>query len=136
MTENIFLLDLGSAFTKIGLASQSVPPLITPSAYGLPRIESVISTQSTESTDDRPRTQILHGDDLDAHTGAISREDLFPYSQPKDSTQIFTFLQYLFQKISLPTKNTGLVLALSPEWPNDYVYTLQSHLFQEYDFSS
>jgi actin-related protein len=133
MAENIFLLDLGSAFTKIGLASQNVPYLITPSAYGIPRIETI---NLTESTGGQPQNRILYGDKLNAFTGAIFRDDLFPYSQPKDNAAIFAFIEYIFGKFSLPTNNTGLVLALSPDWSNDFLFQLKTHLYQKYNFLS
>ena len=124
--QKIFLLDLGSGFTKIGLASQNDPNLITPSAYGVPRIE----LEGAKSH------KILYGEELNAYTGAIFREDLFPYAQPKDNPAIFDFIEFLFHSIPSSTNKNGLVLAISPEWSNEFLYQLQAHLFQKYKFSS
>ncbi|MCK5343950.1 MAG: hypothetical protein KAR20_11130, partial [Candidatus Heimdallarchaeota archaeon] len=127
MNEETFLLDLGSGTTKVGVASQSEPHLMVPSAYGLPRIKL---------DNGNPQDRILYGEDLREYSGAILREDLLPFSQPKDDAAIFNFIHYVFRSISLPTRNVGLVLAVSPEWTNDFLYQLQTHLFQKYDFSS
>ncbi len=124
----VFLLDLGSAFTKVGYSSNIYPQIICNTSYGIPRIHEKGKIQETN--------QKIFGEDLNNFSNAINRINLFSYSQPNDIDAIFEFIQHLFYKISVSTKNEGLILAYSHEWSNDFLYQLQAFLFQKFDFSS
>ncbi len=127
-SNKVFLLDLGSALTKIGFSSNIYPRIICNTTYGIPRIHENVEIPDSN--------QKIFGEDLNYFSNPVNRINLFSYSQPNELDAIFEFLQHLFYKISLPTKNEGMILAYSPEWSNDFLYQLQAFLFQKFDFSS
>jgi actin beta/gamma 1 len=126
--KKVFLLDLGSALTKIGFSSNIYPSIICSTSYGIPRIHE--KEKILESN------QKIFGEDLDNFPNAINRTNLFTYSQPNDFDTIYEFVQHLFFRMSIPTKNEGLILAYSHEWSNYFLYQLQAFLFQKFNFSS
>ncbi|QEE17067.1 hypothetical protein DSAG12_02899 [Promethearchaeum syntrophicum] len=125
---NIFLLDLGSSLTKIGFSSNIYPSIICDSSYGIPRIH--------DAGNNLEKTQKIYCEDLNNSTISIKRINLFTYSQPNNLESIFEFVEHLFNKMSLPTKNEGLIIAYSNEWSNFFLYQLQAFLFQRFNFSS
>jgi len=125
---NVFLLDLGSALTKVGYSTNIYPRIICNTSYGIPRIY--------EKEKNKESNQKIFGEDLKNFSNPVNRTNLFTFSQPNDLNSIFEFVEHLFNKISLPTKNEGLILAYSHEWSNYFLYQLQAFLFQRFNFSS
>ena len=125
---NVFLLDLGSALTKVGFSSNIYPSIICDTSYGIPRIHDTEKNLENYLK--------LYCEDLNNSSLSIKRTNLFTYSQPNDLESIFKFVEHLFNKISLPTKNEGLIIAYSHEWSNFFLYQLQAFLFQRFNFSS
>ncbi len=124
----VFLLDLGSALTKIGFSSNIYPSIICNTSYGIPRIHEEGKNQETN--------QKIFGEDLNHFSNPVNRINLFSYSQPNDLEAIFEFVEYLFTKINLPTEKERLIIAYSPEWSNYFLYQLQAFLFQRFKFHS
>ena len=127
-SNKIFLLDLGSALTKVGFSSNIYPNIICNTSYGIPKIQGTGKNQDSNKK--------IFGEDLNNFSNPVNRIKLFSYSQPNELEAIFEFVEYLFMKMSLPTKDEGLIIAYSPEWSNYFLYQLQAFLFQRFKFNS
>lgn len=126
MTEKIYMLDIGGAFTKLGISTENEPRIVISSAIGTPKLSSPSISPSNQ----------LFGTELDAFQGILHREGIFPWNQPKNLNLVFQFLSYTFATLNEETKGTNLILASSPEWSNDMIQQLMTFLFQELGFAA
>ncbi len=124
---SIFLLDLGSGYTKLGLYTDEQPYKIIPSEYGIPSIG--------EHKDENDEI-ILYEKELENYRSALTRKNLFPHSQPNDINEVFKFLEVIFKNSPVPTENAGLVLATSTEWSDLFVDKLKNYMFDIFKFGS
>ena len=122
---NTYLLDLGGAYTKFGNSTEETPLIVMPSAYGFPRIASEAQGQ-----------QLLFGTQLDSYQGVLHREGLFPWGHPKNFESITKFLAFCFQKHPENPHGQNLIISISPDWSKDFLNSLITFLFQEFEFAS
>lgn len=125
--KHIFFLDLGSGFTKFGHHQIDAPVKLIPTAFGIPRLSSTKDLQAEPN---------IFGEKLDKFTGPLERIDLFPNSLPKNNFNILKFIEHLFEVQDIPTEGSGLILGVSPEWPQDFLFQMQAFLFPKYNFVS
>ncbi|MHA1617801.1 MAG: hypothetical protein ACTSVZ_00865 [Promethearchaeota archaeon] len=122
---NTYLLDLGTAYTKFGNSTEETPLIVIPSAYGYPRIDS-----------ESKGRQLWFGTQLDSYQGVLHRESLFPWGTPKDFDIIKKFLEFCFRQHSEISKGQNLIIAISPDWSKDFLNSLITFLFQDFEFAS
>ncbi len=122
---NTYLLDIGTAYTKFGNSTEETPQIVMPSTYGFPRISS-----------DAQQQQLLFGTQLDSHQGVLHREGLFPWGQPKNFEIIKKYLKFCFLQHSENIKGQNLIISISPDWSKDFLSSLITFLFQDFEFAS
>ncbi len=126
MSKVTFLLDLGVGNIKLGTADQKEPLLVFPTIYGYPRF----------SFENKDLPQVVFGHPVDEFAGSIDRRYVFTPTSAQNFEILKDFLRYSFHLLDLSTENEQLILSTNRFWSSDFLFRLQTFLFQEFNFSS